>query len=161
VKLVEKGKIPMGTKSIWFLPVNQLSKSREFFKAIGFKENPGDGNDQGVASFIIREQDFVLMLFPSDTSGGVNRSEAADMEKGKEVSINIDAQSREEIDRMAELVRKAGGKIFAEPGESQGWLYAFGFDDPDGHRWSMLYMDMSRYPLNKTACSVPPVSVFP
>jgi uncharacterized protein YndB with AHSA1/START domain len=43
-------------------------------------------------------------------------------------------------------VRKAGGKIYAEPGESQGWMYAFGFEDLDGHRWSMLYMDISKMP---------------
>jgi hypothetical protein len=47
---------------------------------------------------------------------------------------------------IAEIVRKAGGKIYAEPGESQGWMYAFGFEDLDGHRWSMLYMDISKMP---------------
>jgi uncharacterized protein len=36
--------------------------------------------------------------------------------------------------------------IYAEPGESQGWMYAFGFIDLDGHRWSMLYMDIKNIP---------------
>ena len=137
----------MEIKSIWLnLPVKNVSKSREFFKAIGFKENPLHENNKNLASFLIGEHDFVLMLFPYETFKGFIRGELADMKKGKEVLINIDAQSREEVDRMAALVRKAGGKIFAEPGESQGWMYAFGFDDPDGHRWSMLYMDMSKSP---------------
>ena len=63
-----------------------------------------------------------------------------------EVLINFDAESKEEVDAMAEKVRKAGGKIYAEPGESQGWMYAFGFEDLDGHRWSMLYMDLAKMP---------------
>ena len=74
------------------------------------------------------------------------QNEIADTKKGTEVLINIDAQSKEEVDEMAKIVRKAGGRIFAEPGESQGWMYAFGFEDLDGHRWSMLYMDMSKMP---------------
>jgi predicted lactoylglutathione lyase len=60
--------------------------------------------------------------------------------------INFDAESKEEVDMMAEKVRQAGGIIYAEPGESQGWIYAFGFIDLDGHRWSMLYMDMKNMP---------------
>jgi uncharacterized protein len=137
----------MEIKSIWLnLPVKNVSKSREFFKAIGFRENPRHANDRNAASFFIGEHDFVLMLFPYDTFKGFIRGEIADMKKGNEVLINIDAQSREDVDKMAEKVRQAGGKIFGEPGESQGWMYAFGFEDLDGHRWSMLYMDMSKAP---------------
>ena len=27
-----------------------------------------------------------------------------------------------------------------------GWMYGFGFCDIDGHRWNVLYMDMSKMP---------------
>ncbi|NNE77836.1 MAG: extradiol dioxygenase, partial [Pricia sp.] len=74
------------------------------------------------------------------------QNEIADTTKGTEVLLNIDAQSRSEVDEMAQKVRNAGGKIYAHPGESQGWMYAFGFEDLDGHRWSMLYMDMDKMP---------------
>jgi uncharacterized protein len=138
----------MKVKNIWLnLPVKDVRKSRDFFKAIGFQENPMHANNPNLAGFLIGEHDFVLMLFPYGTFKGFTNDEIADTKKGKEVLINIDAQSREEVDEIAALVRKAGGKIFAEPGESQGWMYAFGFDDPDGHRWSVLYMDMSKYPV--------------
>ena len=143
----QEGKPLMKTKNIWLnLPVKNIRKSKGFFKAIGFKENPIHENNENLAGFLIGEHDFVLMLFPYDTFKGFIRDEIADTNKGKEVLINIDAQSREEVDLMAELVRKAGGKIYAEPGKSQGWMYAFGFEDLDGHRWRMLYMDMSKYP---------------
>ena len=59
---------------------------------------------------------------------------------------NVDAQSREEVEKMAVTVRKAGGEIFSEPRESQGWMYGLGFEDLDGHRWSMLYMNMGKIP---------------
>jgi uncharacterized protein len=137
----------MPTKSIWLnLPVKDVAKSRLFFKAIGFKPNPMHENNPDTASFFIGEHNFVLMLFPDNIFQGFVNHGIADTQKGNEILINIDAQSREEVDRMAQTVRKAGGKIFAPPGESQGWLYAFGFEDPDGHRWNMLYMDMSKNP---------------
>ena len=28
---------------------------------------------------------------------------------------------------------------------NDGWMYAFGFADPSGHKWSPMYMDMSKY----------------
>ncbi len=140
----------MKIKNIWLnLPVKDVKKSKTFFKAIGFKENPMHENADHLASFLIGDNNFVMMLFPNDTFRGFTKNEIGDTKKGTEVLINIDAQSKEEVDEMAKIVRKAGGKIYDKPRESQGWLYAFGFEDLDGHRWSMLYMDMSKMPSSK------------
>ncbi len=134
-------------KTTWLnLPVKDIKRSRTFFKAIGFRENPMHENAEHLAGFLIGEHDFVMMLFPEESFKSFSGNEIADTTKGTEVLINIDAQSKAEVDEMAETVRKAGGKIYAKPGESQGWMYAFGFADLDGHRWSMLYMDMDKMP---------------
>jgi uncharacterized protein len=137
----------MKIKNIWLnLPVKDVEKSKNFFKAIGFKPNPMHENSKDVGSFLIGEHDFVLMLFPYDVFKKFTLNEVSDTKKATEVLINIDAQSREEIDEMAIKVVRVGGKIYVNPGESEGWLYAFGFEDLDGHRWNMLYMDMSKMP---------------
>ncbi|KAB7530277.1 extradiol dioxygenase [Flagellimonas olearia] len=134
-------------KTIWLnLPVKNLSKSKEFFNAIGFHENPMHEKAEHLGSFLIGENDFVLMLFPEDTFKQFTRNDIHDTQKGTEVLINIDAQSKLEVDEMAKTVKSAGGKIFSDPGESDGWMYAFGFEDLDGHRWSMLYMDQGKMP---------------
>jgi len=134
-------------KSIWInLPVKNLKESKAFFKAIGFRENPMHEKAEHLASFLIGEHNFVMMLFPEESFKSFSGNAIADTKKGTEVLLNIDAQSKKEVNKMAERVREAGGKIYAEPGESQGWMYAFGFEDLDGHRWSMLYMDMEKMP---------------
>lgn len=139
----------MTIKNIWLnLPVINVKKSKDFFKAIGFKTNPRHENTEDVASFLIGENNFMLMLFSTNAFKNFAQNKVADTTKGSEVLINIDAQSREEVDEMAKKVHLAGGKIFAEPEESQGWMYAFGFKDLDGHRWIMLYMDTSKMPVN-------------
>jgi predicted lactoylglutathione lyase len=60
--------------------------------------------------------------------------------------MSIDAESREEVDCLATTIKNAGGTIFAEPGENQGWMYGCGFCDLDGHRWNILYMDFEKMP---------------
>ncbi len=136
-------------KNIWLnLPVSNVRKSREFYKAIGFRPHPMHEGNEELGSFLIGEHDFVLMLFGEDTFKTFTDNEIADTHKGTEVLINVDAASPEEVDAFADRVRAAGGKIYAQPGESQGWMYAFGFCDPDGHRWSVLHMDMSKMPEN-------------
>lgn len=137
----------MSVKQAWLnLPVKDIQKSKEFFKAIGFRSNPMHEKNPQAGSFFIGENNFVLMLFPENTFSGFARNTVSDTSKGSEMLINIDAESREEVDAMALTVKKAGGKVFAEPGEADGWMYAMGFEDLDGHRWSMLYMDMSKMP---------------
>ncbi|REA63693.1 extradiol dioxygenase [Dyadobacter luteus] len=137
----------MGVKQAWLnLPVKNLEVSRKFFSDIGFRSNPMHDNNPNAGSFYIGEKDFVLMLFPEQTFATIVHNAVADTAKGHEMLINIDAESRQEVDVFAETVRKAGGKIFAEPGEADGWMYVVGFEDPDGHRWAMLHMDMSKMP---------------
>lgn len=134
-------------KNLWLnLPVKNVQRSKEFFRAIGFKENPMHADNDQVGSFFIGEHNTVLMLFTEETFAGFTQHAVTDTAKSNEILLNISAENPAEVDTMAETVRKAGGKIYAEPGESQGWMYAFGFEDLDGHRWSMLYMDMKKMP---------------
>ena len=137
----------MSIQTIWLnLPVKDLEKSKTFFRAIGFTENPMHITNPTVGSFLIGANKFCVMLFPEDAFKGFARHAIADTNAGSEMLINIDAQSREEVNAFAETVRQAGGTIIQEPGEAQGWMYAFGFADMDGHRWCQLYMDMEKMP---------------
>ena len=134
------------TKELWLnLPVKNLGKSIEFFKRIGFSFHENSpGNTSTSAPMYIGTKKVVVMLFeeaPFKASAG---NEVADTSKGSEVLLSFDAESREEVDEIAKNVVAAGGTLFAQPTEVQGWMYGCGFVDPDGHRWNALYMDMSK-----------------
>jgi hypothetical protein len=60
------------------------------------------------------------------------------------VLLSIDAESKAEVDELTKKATKAGGTVFGEPAEHQGWRYGCGFTDLDGHRWNVLYMGMSK-----------------
>lgn len=128
------------------LPVKDIVVSRTFFEQIGFRPNPMYTQATQVASFFLGGNNVVMMLFTETAFSSLTQHKIADTNQGTEILLNIDAQSKSEVDAMAAKVRLAGGKIYAEPGEAEGWMYAFGFLDPDGHRWSMLYMDMEKMP---------------
>lgn len=137
----------MAIKQAWLnLPVKDIKRAKEFYKSIGFTPNPMHEKADHLGSFFIGEQKFVLMLFPESEIERYVPNKISDTASGNEMLMNIDAESREEVDAFAETVRKAGGRIYAEPSEVGGWMYVFGFADPDGHCWSQLYMDLSKMP---------------
>lgn len=135
------------TKEIWInLPVKNVKRSKEFFTAIGFRLNTQYGNSDTSASLIVGSKNVVVMLFEDATFEGFTSSKVADTKQFAEVLFSIDAESREEVDELAKKAAAAGGVVFGQPGEKDGWMYGCAFSDPDGHRWNVLYMDMSKMP---------------
>lgn len=134
-------------KELWInLPVKDIKKSKEFFTKIGFPFNPSHNDRDDMASLVIGEKKVIVMLFPESTIKEFARTNISDTNKGTEVLLSIDAASREEVDEIAKKAKEAGGKIYAEPSEIDGWMYGCGFSDLDGHRWNSLYMDMDKMP---------------
>jgi len=133
------------TNQLWInLPVKDLEKSKKFFSELGFSFNTEHGNSPVSASLVIGKN--VVMLFDENSFKGFTKTAITDTGKTNEILISMDAESKEEVDALAKKVSNAGGTIYSEPGEKDGWMYGFGFADPDGHRWNVLYMDMSKMP---------------
>lgn len=134
------------TKEIWLnLPVKDVNKSQEFFSKIGFTLNEKQTNSEMVC-FEVGEKKMTVLFFAEETFKGFTKSEISDTKAGSEVLVSFDAESREEVDETASKVFEAGGTVFAEPAEIQGWMYGFAFSDLDGHRWNMVFMDFSKLP---------------
>lgn len=132
-------------KDLWLtLPVKDVLRSTEFFKKIGFTLNEGFDNNEHGASFFINEKKNVLMLFPEGVFKHMSRGEISDTSKSSEILISIDAESPAEVDDYARKAEEAGGNVFGEPSDIQGFMYGCGFTDLDGHKWNVLYMDVSK-----------------
>ncbi|MFA6277854.1 MAG: VOC family protein [Pedobacter sp.] len=133
------------TKDIWInLPVKNINKSVAFFTQMGFTLNERNPITETMASFFIGDRKLVLMLFRDDVLAGFSGNKVADTTVGTEVLFSIDAESPQEVDQMLQKAEDAGGKIYANGGEKDGWMYGGGFIDVDGHRWNVLYMDFSK-----------------
>jgi predicted lactoylglutathione lyase len=133
-------------KQIWLnLPVKNVEKSKAFFTEIGFSFNEKH-DTASYTCMVVGENNFAVMLFEETQFESCILNKIADTTVGSEILISIDAQSREEVDEFANKVQKAGGDVFAKPAENEGWMYGCGFADLDGHRWNVLYMDLSKLP---------------
>lgn len=130
-------------KDIWFnLPSKDLAKAKEFFVHIGFKinEHPGSAND--LVSLFVGDKEVVLNLFPEATFKNITQNGLVETSQSSEVLFSLGADSREDVDVMAQKVSEAGGIVSSPPKAVLGWMYGFGFSDLDGHRWNVLFMDV-------------------
>ena len=134
------------TKQIWLnLPVKEVAKSKAFFAKIGFSFNEQYATPQSTC-LSVGDTNFPVMLFEEAIFESFVQNKITDTQSSSEVLISIDAESREEVDEFAKKVEEVGGVVFSKPAEIQGWMYGCGFENLDGHRWNMLYMDFSKVP---------------
>ncbi|RVT76751.1 glyoxalase [Flavobacterium sufflavum] len=125
----------MKTNQIWGnLAVKDLERTTKFYTTLGFKPN---GNSEELSSFFFGDNNFVIHFFIKEQLEKFMPG-IADLSKGNEIIFSLSAKTKEEVDNWAAEVRKAGGTIFLEPTNyEQG--YTFGFSDPDGHKFNVLY----------------------
>jgi hypothetical protein len=132
-------------KQFWLsLPVKNIEKSKEFFTKLDFKFNATQGNGPNSACMMMGDKDVVVMLFDEPTFKQCLGDAAAELSKASEVLLSIDAQSKEEVDAITKRAVDAGGTSPHKPKDMQGWMYGSVFTDIDGHKWNVLYMDMSK-----------------
>ena len=138
------------TKDIWLnLPVKDVDRSVAFFRHLGFQLNPRFPQTADAACLLVGNKSIVIMLFSEPQFRQFSGSPLSEAAQVAEILISIDAESRQEVDQMASLAQEAGGRLFAKPGDKEGWMYGCGFADPDGHRWNVLYMDHAAMPRPK------------
>jgi predicted lactoylglutathione lyase len=135
------------TKEIWInLPVKDVKKSKAFFTKIGFSFNEQQTTDQSACMLVGAKNTIVMLFAESMFNGFIGGAPVADAKQANEVLFSFDAESRQEVDELAKKVTDTGGTLYGKPGEIQGWMYGFGFVDPDGHKWNALHMDFSKMP---------------
>jgi predicted lactoylglutathione lyase len=122
------------------LPVADLARSTAFYEALGFTLNPQFSD--GTASCMVLSDVIHVMLLTHDKFKMFTPREIGDAHQVSQVLLCISADSREEVDRIMAAALAHGG---AEPRGPQdhGFMYGRSFEDPDGHIWEPMWMDMA------------------
>ncbi|WP_370087451.1 VOC family protein [Ekhidna sp.] len=129
-------------QELWInLPVKDLEKSRAFFNELGF-ENLRDS--PGMIGFRIGKVP-VMMVLEAQLEQ-YTRHKISDTSKGSEFLISVSAPNRAYVDEITRKIKEAGGTVYSEPEEIQGWMYGMAMIDLDGHRWNIIYMDWDKMP---------------
>lgn len=133
----------MATQIYVNLPVKDLSRSVNFFTALGFKFNPQFTNEN--ATCMIVAEDIYVMLLVEDFFRTFTSKPIADATRSTEVLLCLSCENRARVDEMVAQAVGAGGST-PNPPRDHGFMYQHGFQDPDGHLWELTHMDMSAMP---------------
>jgi predicted lactoylglutathione lyase len=134
----------MATKTFVNLPVKDLPRATEFFTALGFSFDP-QFTDENATRMIISEDTSVMLAVEPFFKGFIEPQAIADTSRSREVIVGLSAESREQVDDLAEKALAAGAQALGEP-QDDGFMYMRGFLDLDGHQWSFIHMDLSALP---------------
>jgi predicted lactoylglutathione lyase len=121
------------------LPVADLARATTFYEAIGATKNP-QFSDETAACMVLSETIHVMLLTHDKFRQFTPRRIAG--RDSVEVLNCLSADSREAVDAFAELAAKAGGKADHIPSQDHGFMYFRSVEDPDGHVWEIMHMDM-------------------
>jgi predicted lactoylglutathione lyase len=125
------------------LPVTDLKKSMAFYEATGFTNNP-QFTDETAACMVWSEAIFVMLLTHDKLKQFTSKA-IIDAKQTVGVINALSLESNEEVNSFLEKAVKAGGREYAEP-KDYGFMQQRCVEDPDGHNWEVLYMDMSKFP---------------
>jgi predicted lactoylglutathione lyase len=82
------------------------------------------------------------MLLTHDKFRQFTPKKIADARTTSEVLICISADSRDEVDAIVGKATAAGGVADPSPKQDFGFMYGRSFEDPDGHIWEVMWMDV-------------------
>jgi len=133
------------------LPVVDLTRSKAFYEALGFINEPRF-TDETAACMRLSETIYVMLLthpkWRTFTSRPIPTTDSS------EVMLALNCESREEVDRLTDLAERNGGLSDVNPIQDHGFMFSRSYSDLDGHVWEVLWMDPA---VASGEAEVPPV----
>ncbi len=125
------------------LAVTDVSKSMEFYAALGFTNNPQFSDDTGKC--MVWEENIFLMILSHEKFASFATKPIADTKNTLAGLFSLSMNSLDEVNAFMEKGLQAGG---VEPSEMKdyGFMQQRTLEDFDGHTWEVFYMDMSKFP---------------
>ena len=122
------------------LPVSNLARATAFYEAIGATKNPQFSDD--TASCMVISETIHTMLLTHDKFRQFTPKKISDAKTTSEVLICLSADSRDAVDDTVSKAKGAGGTADPSPKQDYGFMYGRSFEDPDGHIWELMWMDV-------------------
>ncbi len=122
------------------LPVADLARATAFYEAVGARKD--ERFCDGTASCMVFSETIHAMLLTHDKFRQFTPKEVADAKRVSEVLVCVSADSREAVDETVGKAGAAGGRVDPCPKQDHGFMYCRGFEDPDGHIWEVMWMDL-------------------
>ena len=123
------------------LPVTDLGRSTAFYEAVGGTRNAQFSDD--TATCIVFSETIHAMLLTHDKYRQFTSKPVADAHSASQVLLCLSEESRDAVDGTVARAGAAGGRVDPGPVQDHGFMYGRSFEDPDGHHWEVMWMDMA------------------
>lgn len=121
------------------LPVTDLKRATAFYEALGFEKNEAFSNEQ--ASAMKWSDAISVMLLDHAFYATFTDKKIIDAKTSSGALLCLSFEDRQAVDRIHQAARQEGGRE-TRAIEDQGFMYGGAFEDPDGHTWETMWMDM-------------------
>src|SRR3954451_22942903 len=111
------------------LPVADLERSKAFYEAIGFRNEPKFSND--AAAMMVLSETISVMLLTHPFYATFTRKPIADAHNSSQVMLCISCESPAEVDRIIDAAAAAGGKTDLSQKDETGGEMMYGRDFED------------------------------
>ena len=125
------------------LPVTDLVRSTAFYQAVGASKNPQFSDN--TASCMVLSDNIHVMLLTHDKFRQFTPKKIADAKTSNQVLICLSADSRDAVDDIVGKAAGAGGSADPSPKADFSFMYGRSFEDPDGHMWEVMWMDVEAH----------------
>ena len=122
------------------LPVADLARSIAFYEAVGATKNEMFSDD--TAACMVVSDVIHVMLLTHDKWKGFTHRTIPDAHASAQVLLCLSEDSREAVDAVVAKAGAAGGKADPNATQDYGFMYGRSFEDPDGHVFEPMYMDV-------------------
>lgn len=120
------------------LPVADLDRSKAFYTALGFTNEP-NFTDETAACMALSDTIFVMLLthdkWKSFTTRPIPSTDSS------EVMLALSCDSKDEVNRFTDAAGRNGGTADVNPVQDHGFMFSRSFTDLDGHIWETMWMD--------------------
>ena len=134
----------MATQIFVNLPVKDLKVSTAFFTGLGYTINEQFTNEKA-ACVVISESIYLMILVEEFFKTFIRDKSISDATKTTEAILALSAPSKAGVDELVDKALAAGGSTLRDT-EDHGFMYSRSFQDPDGHIWEVVWMDMAAAP---------------
>ena len=123
------------------LPVADLARATAFYEAVGGTLNPQFSDE--TATCIVFSETIHAMLLTHEKYRQFTSKPIADAHATSQVLLCLSEESRDAVDATVGRAAGAGGRADPGPVQDHGFMYGRSFEDPDGHHWEVMWMDVA------------------
>lgn len=122
------------------LPVADVAQSTAFYEAIGCTHDTSFCKGPNEA-MLVWSDTITFMLLNRTRYADFTPKQIANAHTTSEALFALSFESRAEVDDITEKAIAVGGRE-VHPPEDLGFMYSRAFEDPDGHGFGPLWMDV-------------------